>query len=192
MSAEHGEHSSESHEKASVELEAARTEQLDKMHETASEHDPTLRAEKQAEHDRESARKIIDRQEPEDESVKPETAAKSTPRTIPFFNHHLNYVQTLASVQRKLSPVSRSFSKVIHQPLVEKTSEALENTVARPSLLFGTTWTALIVGSIFYLTAHHYGYALSGSELLFSFIVGAVIGILIEGIWIFFSRPTRH
>ena len=192
MSAEQHEASTESLESSKLDLESARAEQLDKLHEAAAEHDPALRAEKQAESDREHARKIIERQDPEPAIAKPESEAKAAPRSIPFLDHHLNYVQTLASVQRKLSPVSRSFSKVIHAPIVEKTSEALETTIARPSLLVGTTWTALIIGTIFYLTAHHYGYALSGSELIFSFVVGAVIGLLIEGMWHFFKRrPSR-
>jgi hypothetical protein len=145
--------------------------------------------EKHAENRAEEARKLIDRQEPEPPAAT-EAEDKPAPSSpIAFLNHHLNYAQTLASVQRKLSPVSRTFSKVIHTPLVEKTSEALESNVARPSVLLGITWTALIVGSIFYITAHHYGYALSGSELLFSFIVGALLGLVLEGIW---RVLTRH
>ncbi len=64
----------------------------------------------------------------------------------------------------------------------------MEKTVARPSLMLGTTWTALIVGSIFYLTARHYGFTLSGSELLFSFVVGALLGLVLEGLWQAFKR----
>jgi hypothetical protein len=45
------------------------------------------------------------------------------------------------------------------------------------------------VGAIFYLTAYHFGYMLSGSELLFSFVVGALIGILLEGLW---RSVVRH
>jgi hypothetical protein len=55
--------------------------------------------------------------------------------------------------------------------------------VARPSVAAGATWTALIVGAVFYFTARHYGYMLSGSELLFSFVAGAVIGLAVEGLW---------
>jgi hypothetical protein len=67
--------------------------------------------------------------------------------------------------------------------VVEKTAEALEHNLARPSVLAGATWTALAVGSLFYAIARHYGFNLSGSELLFSFIVGALLGILFEGLW---------
>jgi hypothetical protein len=94
----------------------------------------------------------------------------------------------MRSVQQHLSPASRNFSKFIHTPAVEKTSEALEQTVARPSVTLGATWTALIVGGLAYFVARHYGFHLSGSELLFSFIVGAIIGIVGEGVFRVFKR----
>ena len=178
MSAERMGASSEHNEQAKNELEQARGEQLEKAREALKENETGEHAQKRAE----LARKVIDRQEPEP-PAQTEAGAKPVNRPLTFINHHLNYVQTLASIQRKLSPVSRSFSKVIHAPIVEKASEALESNLARPSVLFGATWTAFIVGAIFYLTAHHYGYALSGSELLFSFIVGALLGLLLEGVW---------
>lgn len=179
MPGEHLSPSSERGEQAKNELEQARNEQLDAAREAAAERDPADHAEKRAEH----ARNVIDRQEPEPPAATETDTKPASSSPIAFLNHHLNYTQTLASVQRQLKPISRSFSKVIHAPAVEKASEALENNIARPSVLAGATWTALIVGSIFYLIARHYGYALSGSELLFSFIVGALLGLAIEGVW---------
>ncbi len=180
MSAEHIKSSAEQGEDIATGLESARAEKLAELRETNIEHDPEAHAEQRAE----QARKTIKHQdlEPEPANVS-EDEAKPSSHIREVLNYHLNYAQTLASVQRKLSPVSRSFSQVIHTPIVEKTSEALEATVARPSVLLGTTWTALIVGSIFYLTARHYGYTLSGSELLFSFVVGALLGLTLEGVW---------
>jgi hypothetical protein len=132
----------------------------------------------------EAAREIINYQEHAPETDPEPTPEPSAPKVrVPFIDHKLNYADTMRSVQKRLSPASRTFSKVIHAPIIEKTSEVLENTVARPSVTLGTTLTALLVGSVFYLTAYHFGYMLSGSELLFSFIVGALIGIVIEGLW---------
>ncbi len=128
------------------------------------------------------AREVIQRQAEQVPAPAAENAPAAPVRPN-FLNHHLNFSQTLSSVQRKLPGLSRTFSAAIHAPAVEKASEVLESTVARPSVLLGTTWTALIVGTAFYLTARHYGYALSGSELLFSFIVGALLGISGEGLW---------
>jgi hypothetical protein len=131
----------------------------------------------------EDAREIINKSEEPAPEPEPTPEASAPKPHIPFIDPGQVYADTMRSVQKRLTPVSRTFSKVIHTPIIEKSSEVLENTVARPSITLGATLTALSVGSIFYLTAYHYGYMLSGSELLFSFIVGALIGIVIEGLW---------
>lgn len=181
MSAEHLSPKHEQNERSN-ELEAARAEKLAELQTNRTEKDPADTGEKRAEQAREAIKQQELKHDTEPEPATP-AESKSAAPILPFLDHHLNYVQTIASVQRKLSPVSRSFSKVIHTPVIEQVSEKLETTVARPSVLLGTTWTALIVGTIFYLTARHYGYALSGSELLFSFIVGGLLGLVVEGLW---------
>jgi len=187
MSSERQTQSGEHNEQSNADLESLAAERKSEILKAASEVEqgPADHAEKRAE----QARETIDRQDLEPEPANTsEDESGPVSRIHQVLNHHLNYTQTLASVQRKLGPVSRGFSQVIHTPIVEQTSEALENTVARPSVLLGTTWTALIVGSIFYLTARHYGYTLSGSELLFSFVVGALLGLILEGVWNAFKR----
>ncbi len=171
--------SGENGEKLAAELkEIASAEKANNLSETSAEKAP------QSSERAKEAREVIKQQEGEPEPANTsEAASNPASRIHQVLNHRLNYAQTLASVQRKLNPISRNFSQVIHTPVVEKTSEALESTVARPSVLLGSTWTALIVGTIFYLTARHYGYTLSGSELLFSFVVGALLGLVLEGAW---------
>jgi hypothetical protein len=176
MSAERHHESAEPNE-ALQDLESARAEKLAELRET-NERDPQDAAERA-----ERAREVINRNEdlPEPDDAGEQTAPPPAPR--PHFNPRLNYEHTLASLQRSLSPVSRNFSKFIHTPAVEKTSEVLEKTVARPSVTAGATGTAFIIGAIFYLTARHFGYALSGSEMLFSFVIGAIIGLILEAVW---------
>jgi hypothetical protein len=176
MSERHHEHQ-ERHEQAHHELEQARREKLEELRHNV-EAQPDNSKERA-----EAAREIIHKHEPvpEEPVATPEDQAPKS--RLPFLDHKLNYTETLASVQRRLTPVSRSFSKVIHTPAIDKTSEALEKTIARPSVTLGATWTALIVGGLFYLIARRYGYMLSGSELLFSFLVGALIGLALEGVW---------
>jgi hypothetical protein len=130
----------------------------------------------------EAAREAIQKAEHKSEPEPAPAAPKQHHRPLTL-DHRNNYQQTLHSLQRHLSPVSRRFSNVIHNSIVERASEGLEKTVARPSVTAGTTWTALIVGATFYFTARNYGYMLSGSELLFSFVVGALIGVLVEALW---------
>lgn len=180
MSTERHHESAESQEKLGANLEAARAEKLAELR-NATETEPGD-ANERAEAAREVLSEVINRKEvipePGDQA---ENTAPPAPK--PHFSPKLNYEHTMASIQRSLTPVSRSFSKLIHAPLVEKTSETLERTVARPSVAVGATWTAAIVGAIFYFTARHFGYALSGSEMLFSFIIGAAIGLILEATW---------
>ncbi|MDB5178886.1 MAG: hypothetical protein JWN01_829 [Patescibacteria group bacterium] len=186
MSVEHQPSAPEQNEKAQAELNEAaheRLEQLKANTETHETHPADQRAEK--------AREAIRKQEQAPEPAAVAEAAPKSGTTIPFFNHKLNYAQTLASVQRKLAPVSRSFSKVIHTPAIEKTSEVLEKTVARPSVTAGALWTALIVGALFYFTARRYGYNLAGSEITLSFFIGGILGLVLEGLWRSFRRKAR-
>jgi hypothetical protein len=182
MSAEHHiDH--ERSEQANKELEAARLDRLNELKQTA-ELSPD-NSETNVEAAREAIKNLEKTPEPNQKEAE---AAPKEPVKTPFLTTKLNYLDTMASLQTKLAPVSRSFSKFIHTPIVDKASEALEKTVGRPSVTLGATWTALIVGSVFFFTARHYGYQLSGSELIFSFVVGALIGIIIEGLW----RVFRH
>ncbi len=183
MSTERHHEHAERHERLTEELESARHEKLAELRNSA-ETDPADRSDRRAE----AAREVINKHEPEPQTAEVHEAAPAEPVHKPFFDPKLNYRQTLASVQRQLAPVSRTFSKVIHNPVVEKTSEALEKTVARPSVTVGATWTALIVGGVFYFTARNFGYNLSGSELLFSFMVGAVLGLVLEAFWRAYKR----
>jgi hypothetical protein len=182
MSQEHHREHHERHEAANQELEAARRERLEQLRQDPERHE-------NAEQRAEAAREVINRHEADPEPEPEPTPEPAAPKIkVPFIDHELNYAETLASVQRRLSPVSRTFSKVIHAPVVERASEALEKSIARPSVSAGTTWTALIVGGVFYFTARNFGYELSGSELLFSFVVGALLGVLFEGLWRAFAR----
>lgn len=102
------------------------------------------------------------------------------------------YKHTLHSVQRELpTRFTRSFSKVIHQPLIEKTSEITGKTIFRPSLMLGATIGALLGGSIFYLLAKRYGFPISGSEFLLFGLVGGVLGLAGEGLRYLFKKVAN-
>ena len=157
-----------------AELEALGNERLKEL----AEQTPELGQDNQAER-AEEARETLAKHEPTEpvERADSETPSSTLSDTL---DRVLNYRQTMASVQRRLSPASRSFSKVIHNKGVESTSEALEKTVMRPSVTLGATWTALIVGLIFYLTAHYYGYRLSGFDMIGALIIGGILGVILE------------
>ena len=171
----------ESHVEKQHELEAAFAAKR-----AEREHAPEANAERQAEHQvekAEQAREAINRHEQQPEPVAAPEASEPAPTFTARISQALSYRETMVSLQSKLSPLSRSFSKVIHTPAVEKTSEALETTVMRPSVALGAVVTAAIVGSIFSYFAHRYGYPMRGSELILSLLVGGILGVVLEGIF---------
>lgn len=121
----------------------------------------------------------------EQQSVEPvafEEKAPPAKHHITRYDKLVAYRQTVKSLQNRLTPTSRKFSQIIHQPSVEKTSEVLGKTIFRPSVTLGATFTAVIFESILYFAAKHYGFALRGSEIILALIVGAVIGLAIEAL----------
>lgn len=90
------------------------------------------------------------------------------------------YKSIMTDVQDQLPAGSRAFSKLIHNPVVEKTSEAVGNTVARPNAILAGSVSAFLVVLAVYLIARYYGYPLSGSESVLAFIAGWLLGILYD------------
>ncbi|MES2631179.1 MAG: hypothetical protein V4611_04440 [Patescibacteria group bacterium] len=91
-----------------------------------------------------------------------------------------NYKKEMAKLQAELPPAQRNFSKVIHNPVVEKTSEVVGSTIARPNAVLAGAIVAFFAVLVVYLTAKHFGYVLSGFETIGAFIVGWVLGILYD------------
>ena len=92
------------------------------------------------------------------------------------------YKKTLKSIQKGMSPAERTFSKIIHNPVIETTSEAASKTIARPAALLAGSLSALILTTAIYAIAKYYGYVLSGFEWIITFVLGWAIGLIID--WI--------
>lgn len=92
---------------------------------------------------------------------------------------------TMHHVRSQMSKPERTFSKFIHAPAVEKTSEVLGKTVARPSGIAGATIAAFIGLLSVYSIAKFAGFQLSGSEMPLLLGIGFIIGLLSE--WVFKS-----
>ena len=91
-----------------------------------------------------------------------------------------SYKKTMDQVQSELSAPSRAFSKVIHTPAVEKTSDAIGGTIARPNALLAGAITATFLSLAVYLVARYYGYPLSQSESIIAFALGWALGIIYD------------
>lgn len=93
---------------------------------------------------------------------------------------NMAYQRTLKRTQRQLSAPSRAFSKVVHHPAVEATSEIASKTIARPSGILAGSIAAFIGSSIFLWIARHYGYEYNYFLLALLFVGGFFIGLLVE------------
>ncbi|AHB42344.1 hypothetical protein RAAC3_TM7C00001G0498 [Candidatus Saccharibacteria bacterium RAAC3_TM7_1] len=90
------------------------------------------------------------------------------------------YARTMRETRAHMSVPGRAFSNVIHNKIIEKTSDAVGSTVARPNAMLSGAVSAFIVTLVIYLIARYYGYPLSGFESIGSFIVGWLLGLLFD------------
>ncbi len=101
------------------------------------------------------------------------TAISKKEKTASFNKH-------MKQVQAELPPVQRAFSKFIHSPAVEKTSEFIGSTIARPNAILAGSITAFVLVLATYLIAKTFGYPLSGFETIAAFIFGWIIGMMYD------------
>lgn len=91
-----------------------------------------------------------------------------------------SYKKTMKETQAHMKPAERSFSKVIHNPAVEKTSEVVGASVARPNAILSGSVAAFLFTLGLYAFAKYYGYPLSGFETIAAFVLGWAVGLLID------------
>lgn len=107
----------------------------------------------------------------------PSTPESSPESLVTKADRKASYNRTMTEIQTHMSPTSRAFSKVIHQPVIEKVSAAAGATIARPNALLSGAMFAFFLTLGVYLIGRHLGYPLSGFETIAAFIFGWVLGI---------------
>lgn len=109
-----------------------------------------------------------------------QSPAERRNRPISRREKEASFTKTMTEVQSQMSSPSRAFSKIIHNPVVERTSDFVGGTLARPNaVLTGAIFAFLFTLGV-YLIARSYGYSLSGSETIASFALGWIIGIAFD------------
>ena len=103
----------------------------------------------------------------------------------------LAYKQTMKQVQSEMSPASRTFSRVIHSPVVEATSDLVGKTIARPNAILAGSFTAFVVSLTLYWLAQYMGFPLSGFEMIGAFIVGWIAGVLFDFFRVMITGKTN-
>ena len=100
------------------------------------------------------------------------------------------YRKEIKKVQSQLPKGARTFSKIVHNPVVEAVSDATAKTIFRPSALIGGSVTGLVFGLGIYLVARYYGYPISTLTLVLLLVVGAILGVIVELVVKMFKKPS--
>lgn len=113
-------------------------------------------------------------------STSGEDNAPTRPITTTKRDKQRSFETTMHHARKNMRVLDRTFSKVIHQRVVEKTSDALGKSIARPSGLLGASIASFIGLLLIFGVAKYTGFELSGSEMPLLLLVGLVSGLLIE------------
>lgn len=155
---------------------------LEKPKQTA-EHRAEAKPEREqsVEKTRQKIEKALDREtEKRAEKLTPKPLEASEPKTVTRAARDEAFRGAMKSVRSQLPTLQRGFSKFIHAKPVEVTSELLEETIFRPSFLWGGVIGGIIFGSALYIVARLQGFRLSGSEFIFGLFVGGIVGLVME------------
>jgi len=160
----------------------------DAISEAAAEQQERLEKLEVAPHSPEKAAEQVDSRRNEVKEVFAQEAGKEHKQGgEPGFSravHHVTqsekkqaYQQTMQRIRVEMSAPAQAFSKFIHNVTVEKASNALSTTIARPNAMLSGSVTALVLVSALYVLAKVLGYPLSGFETIGAFLIGWLIGL---------------
>jgi hypothetical protein len=125
--------------------------------------------------------KIAETEKPKHESF---AITRSTKRAA--------YKKTLRHIQHQLPKSERTFSKLIHQPVVEKLSDVGAKTVARPSGILSGGICALIGSSLVFYMSKHYGFRYNFFVFILLLVLGFGLGLVIELFWSGTKKLRKH
>jgi len=137
-------------------------------------------AEKSEAEAREQLEKVIEKSEAEEVKQEKRKQPIKAERLITKEDRKDSFKKTMETVQSQLPKSSRTFSKVIHNPTVEKVSEVTGKTIARPNAILSGSVAAFVLTLAIYTLAKINGYPLSGFETIAAFIIGWIAGMLFD------------
>jgi hypothetical protein len=137
-------------------------------------------AEKSEAEAREQLEKVIEKSEAEEVKQEKKKQPAKAERLITKEDRKDSFKKTMETVQSQLPKSSRTFSKVIHNPTIEKVSEVTGRTVARPNAILSGSVAAFVLTLAIYTLAKINGYPLSGFETIAAFTIGWLAGMLFD------------
>lgn len=109
-----------------------------------------------------------------------DTDGPALPRAASKKERDYAFKSTMKRVQSEMSPAEKTFSKVIHNKTVERVSDTVGSTVARPNAILAGSFSAFLLVSVVYVIARSMGYRLSGFETIFTFALGWSLGLIFD------------
>jgi hypothetical protein len=91
-----------------------------------------------------------------------------------------SWSRQMTRTRKRLNPLDRAASKLIHSPIVDKPSEFIGKTIARPQ---GMLWGSIIAffgTSALLWTTNYYGYEFNYLLVILLFLGGSLLGTAIE------------
>lgn len=159
---------------------AERSKELLKRAERSGESSPESRAERAAEARNEAQEALLGR-----ESGGAEKRRANTDIT-PALGHASkrqrkdSYKSTMKQIQSEMNAPARTFSKVIHNKSVERLSDVVGASAARPNAVLAGSIMATFLTLFVFLVAKQYGYRLSGFETIGTFVLGWALGLIYD------------
>lgn len=134
----------------------------------------------------EKIREKIEHQAPlkqERSQTEKEHPAHSHPVIINKQLKDMAFSRSMTRTRKKLSRSSRAFSKVIHNSTIDRSSEFVGKTVARPSGMLTGAFLSFVGTSALLWITRHYGYTYNYLVVIILFVGGMLLGLGLEGLY---------
>lgn len=162
-----------------AEISDAAGERLKKLHEQREKHvEQGERSGETLRSARREAEALFSREASKEKRIGGEPAASVTHATKR--QRKDSYNSTMRQIRSEMSAPARTFSKVIHNPTVEKVSDVVGGTAARPNAVLAGSVAATFMTLFVFLVAKQYGYRLSGFETIATFLLGWSVGLIYD------------
>ena len=165
------------------------TEAIDAANERRSEllHNPEISVESSAEsrektieHARHETEAAFSKESGSEHQGKESSGFSRAVKRVTSQEKIIAYKETMSHIRGEMSAPGRAFSAFIHNGGVERASDAIGKSLARPNAILSGSTSALVIVSLVYVTAKIFGYPLSGFETIGAFVFGWIIGVIYD------------
>ncbi|MCA9334533.1 hypothetical protein KC953_00125 [Candidatus Saccharibacteria bacterium] len=88
-----------------------------------------------------------------------------------------SFKKQMKNVEHEMKITQRLTSRFIHMRAVDRGSEILSSTLARPNAMLYGSISAFIVVTVVYFVSKYYGFRITGFEAIGAFVFGWLLGI---------------